>query len=121
MSLPLFFSLPGNEEACERIALFSEGEVGKIESRCFPDGESYVRVATDVSGRETVVVCTLNEPDAKVVPLLFLADALHELGAQQVGLVAPYLATCARTPASARARQSHRVRSPTSCRSASTG
>jgi ribose-phosphate pyrophosphokinase len=89
---PLFFSLPGNEEACGRIALFSEGEVGETESRCFPDGESYVRVATDVSGRDAVVVCTLNEPDAKVLPLLFLADALHDLGARRVGLVAPYLA-----------------------------
>jgi ribose-phosphate pyrophosphokinase len=92
MSPPVFFALPGNEEACERIALFAEGEVGELESRCFPDGESYVRVATDVAGREAVIVCTLSEPNAKTLPLLFLADALHDLGARRVGLVAPYLA-----------------------------
>jgi ribose-phosphate pyrophosphokinase len=92
MAPPLFFALPSNEDACARIALFSEGEVGEMESRCFPDGESYVRVATDVSGREAVIVCTLNEPNAKLLPLLFLADALRELGASRVGLVAPYLA-----------------------------
>jgi ribose-phosphate pyrophosphokinase len=92
MSSPLFFALPGNEETCELIALFSEGEVGELESRSFPDDESYVRVATDVSGREAVIVCTLNEPNAKALPLIFLADALHELGARRVGLVAPYLA-----------------------------
>ena len=92
MPLPLFFALPGNEEACERIALFAEGEVGELESRSFPDDESYVRVATDVSGRESVLVCTLNKPNPKLLPLLFLADALRELGARGVGLVAPYLA-----------------------------
>lgn len=89
---PLFFPLPGNEEACERIALFAEGEVGELESRCFPDDESYLRVATDVGGRETILVCTLNKPNSKALPLLFLADALRDLGARRVGLVAPYLA-----------------------------
>jgi len=92
MPLPLFFAPPGNEEACDRIARFSEGEVGGMESRSFPDGESYVRVTTDVAGREAVIVCTLNEPNTKLLPLLFLADALRELGARRVGLVAPYLA-----------------------------
>jgi ribose-phosphate pyrophosphokinase len=92
VSRPLIFALPGNEEAGERIAVFADGDRGALESRGFPDGESYLRVATDVSGRETVLVCTLNEPNGKVLPLLFLADVLRDLGASQVGLVAPYLA-----------------------------
>ena len=92
MPPPLLFALPGNEEAGERIALFIDGELGELESRCFPDGESYLRVATDVSGREAALVCTLNKPNDKLAPLLFLADALRELGARRIGLVAPYLA-----------------------------
>ena len=92
MPAPLFFALPGNEEACERIALFSDGEVGALESRPFPDDETYIRVASDVSGRETAIVCTLHKPNAAALPILFLADALRDLGARRVGLVAPYLA-----------------------------
>ncbi len=92
MSRPLLFGLTGNEEYAQRLAMLVGGEAGALESRCFPDGESYLRVATDVSGREAVLVCTLNEPNGKVLPLVFLADALRELGARLVGLVAPYLA-----------------------------
>lgn len=88
---PLFLALPGNEGACERIARFAGGEVAPLESRGFPDGESYLRVATEVSNREAVLVCTLNQPNGKTLPVLFLADALRELGAREVGLVAPYL------------------------------
>lgn len=39
-----------------------------------------------------MLVCTLDRPNPKVLPLLFLAENLRELGATQVGLVAPYLA-----------------------------
>lgn len=92
MRPPVFFPLPGNEESCERIALVAEGEIGALESRCFPDHESYLRVATDVAGRETILVCTLNEPNSKILPLLFCADSLRDLGARRVGLIAPYLA-----------------------------
>ena len=73
MRVPLFFALPGSEHACERISRCAGGEVGQLEGRGFPDGESYVRVASDVSGRDTVLVCTLNRPNDKVLPLLFVA------------------------------------------------
>jgi ribose-phosphate pyrophosphokinase len=39
-----------------------------------------------------VLVCTLDRPDGKSLPLLFAADAARDLGAASVGLVAPYLA-----------------------------
>jgi ribose-phosphate pyrophosphokinase len=38
------------------------------------------------------VVCTLRDPDSLALPLVFISDTLRELGASQVGLVAPYLA-----------------------------
>jgi ribose-phosphate pyrophosphokinase len=58
----------------------------------FPDGESYVRIGDDVSGRSVAVLCTLHEPNPRFLPLAFIADTLRELGAVNVGLVAPYLA-----------------------------
>ncbi|WP_255266299.1 ribose-phosphate pyrophosphokinase-like domain-containing protein [Cupriavidus necator] len=45
-----------------------------------------------VAGCEAMVVCTLDRPDARLVPLLWPAAAAREGGAVRVGLVAPYLA-----------------------------
>jgi ribose-phosphate pyrophosphokinase len=58
----------------------------------FPDGESYVRLDTPVAQRQAIFVCGLHNPDAKLPPLLFAADAARDLGAHEVGIVAPYLA-----------------------------
>lgn len=66
-------------------------EAGLCEMRHFPDGESYVRVASDCRGRDTAILCTLAPPDPWLAPLLFLAGTLRELGARSVGLIAPYL------------------------------
>jgi ribose-phosphate pyrophosphokinase len=67
-------------------------EVGALDQRVFPDGESYMRLATDPAGRSVAFVCTLDRPDGKLLPLLFAAAAARDLGATRVGLVAPYLA-----------------------------
>ncbi|MGX6570359.1 ribose-phosphate pyrophosphokinase-like domain-containing protein [Cupriavidus necator] len=68
------------------------GRPGEAEVRRFPDGESYVRLLQPVAGCEAMVVCTLDRPDARLVPLLWHAAAAREGGAVRVGLVAPYLA-----------------------------
>ena len=91
-------ALPGNESRSEALAQALAGRGLAAASRpCmlhrFPDGETRVTVATDpaVSGSEAVVVCTLDRPDAKLMPLLLAAAVLRDLGARRVGLVAPYL------------------------------
>jgi ribose-phosphate pyrophosphokinase len=89
---PAVFAMPGNEAMADTIALCL-GEVrGQCTVRRFPDGESYVRAETAVTGREAVIVCTLDRPDERIAPLLLLASAVREFGATRVGLVAPYLA-----------------------------
>ncbi len=89
---PLIFALPGNEALAEGLASALAAEVGQAEFRRFPDGESYVRLLSDVEGRSVVLVDTLAEPDDKALPLLFTAALAKDLGASRVGLVAPYLA-----------------------------
>ena len=91
MSPPLFIALPGNEEMASRLALSCGGELGGLELSDFPDGESHLRFMVDLSGRSLVLVCSLFRPNAKILPLLFAADAARDLGAGRVGLVAPYL------------------------------
>ncbi len=89
---PVIFAMPGNEPLAGALASALGCQIGEIEHRRFPDGESYVRFITPVAGHSIALVCTLNEPDGKVLPLLLAAAALRELGALRVGLVAPYLA-----------------------------
>ncbi|CAN7667472.1 ribose-phosphate pyrophosphokinase [Variovorax paradoxus] len=84
--------MPGNEQLAEELAIRLGLERGVATVRRFPDGESYVRIESPVDGRGTIIVCTLDRPDDKLVPLFLLAAALREAGARSVGLVAPYLA-----------------------------
>lgn len=92
MTPPMFLPLPGNGKFAVGLAGLLGGEVGRIETRRFPDGETYLRLLSEVAGRDIVLVCTLDRPDTKLVSLLIAADAARELGAFSVGLVAPYLA-----------------------------
>jgi ribose-phosphate pyrophosphokinase len=89
---PLLLAMPGNEAMADAIAMALVADRCPVAIRRFPDGESCVRIDGDVAGREVGIVCTLDRPDAKLVPLLLLAGAARENGAQRVGLVAPYLA-----------------------------
>ncbi|ROT98667.1 ribose-phosphate diphosphokinase [Marinobacter sp. R17] len=87
---PLLFAfqeLPLQKPLCDRL----RAQVGQLESRHFPDGESYVRVHSDVTGRHCILLADLSRPDDRYLSLIFLADTLRDLGAASVGLVAPYL------------------------------
>lgn len=92
MTQPLFIAMPGNDATAATLAKRLNGEVGKLELRSFPDGESYLRFGPDLSGRDITMVCTLDCPNDKILPLLFAAATARELGAAKVGLIAPYLA-----------------------------
>jgi ribose-phosphate pyrophosphokinase len=87
----LLLPLPDGESFADRLSRLASVPVGAVEWRRFPDGESYVRIGADCMGQHVVIVGSLNDPDARVLRLLFLADAARELGAVRVGLVAPYL------------------------------
>jgi ribose-phosphate pyrophosphokinase len=91
VTAPLIIALPGNTGLAAALAQGLAGELANVEFRHFPDGESYVRLATSVEGRPVILACTLDRPDDKVLALLFAAATARELGASRVGLVAPYL------------------------------
>lgn len=89
---PRLLPYPGNEAVAERLRRALQADAVAFELRRFPDGETYLRIESDVHERAVVLVCTLKDPDTHLLPLASMADTLHELGARQVGLVAPYLA-----------------------------
>jgi ribose-phosphate pyrophosphokinase len=89
---PLLLACPGEEALGASLQRELDAELVLFETRRFPDGETYLRIDSDVQGREVAILGTLREPDGKALPLFFMADTLRDLGASRVGLVAPYLA-----------------------------
>lgn len=92
MTPPVWIAMPGNHSMAAKLSASMGGDLATLETRHFPDGETYLRLRTDVSGRDVAIVCTLDRPDAKFLPLAYTAATARELGAKRVGLVAPYLA-----------------------------
>jgi ribose-phosphate pyrophosphokinase len=91
MTSLLLVALPGSEACADHLAERMHAPRCALESRRFPEGETYLRVLGDVQGCDVAVVAQLHEPDVLIPGLLFLADALRDLGAVRVGLIAPYL------------------------------
>ncbi|SEA30008.1 ribose-phosphate diphosphokinase [Microbulbifer marinus] len=89
--MPLLFTLDPALPLFKPLYDGLPAEAGALEYRHFPDGETYLRVETPVAGRNCILLADLTRPDTKFLPLQFLAATLRELGADSVGLVAPYL------------------------------
>ena len=92
MTGSLIFVMPGNEAMAAGLSSRLDLEIGALEVREFPDGEIYVRIVSSVVGRPVALLATLSDPNPKILPLIFAAKTLKELGASRVGLIAPYLA-----------------------------
>lgn len=88
---PAVLSYPGNEGLARALAQRIEGDLGNVSIRPLPDGETYVQIDVPVATRKAILVCSLDHPDTKLLPLLFAAAAAGDCGASSVGLVAPYL------------------------------
>lgn len=91
MSPPRLFCLSPDSDLAPRLAAAGGWHTGELEVRRFPDGESYVRYDTPVTGHPVLLLCSLDRPDAKLPALLFAAATARELGAISVGLICPYL------------------------------
>lgn len=72
------------------VAKSLDAQVGKSEVKTFPDGETYVKIASNVAGKECTVIQSVKTND-HLVELLLMLDALRDLGATQVNAVMPYL------------------------------
>lgn len=86
------FALPENSGLAQALAAALDAETGVLQVRRFPDGETYVRLDTAVARRAAVIAASLNQPDAKLAPLLFISRTARALGAATIVLAAPYLA-----------------------------
>jgi ribose-phosphate pyrophosphokinase len=89
---PVILALPGNVALAAKLAGKLDATIGKVTIRHFPDGESYIRIHDDVRGKKVILVCSLDRPDKKLLPLYFLSKVAKDLGAKCTCLVSPYLA-----------------------------
>ncbi|MFN7196044.1 MAG: ribose-phosphate pyrophosphokinase-like domain-containing protein, partial [Hylemonella sp.] len=81
------------EEAASaaRIAAAAGIATACIDRHRFPDGELRLRLPAALPAH-VVLLRSLAQPNEKLVELLLAAHTARELGAQQLTLVAPYLA-----------------------------
>jgi len=75
-----------------KLASILNAELGDIEVKKFPDGETYVRIQADVTGKDVVYVNSLQKgPNDLTVETLFTLATLKDLGAARVVAVIPYM------------------------------
>lgn len=87
----LVVPMPGNEAVATAIAGKLAAPLGALQTRSFPDGETYLRFEQEPGGLDVILVCSMDRPDPKFLPLVFAAHTARDLGAVRVVLVAPYL------------------------------
>jgi ribose-phosphate pyrophosphokinase len=84
-------AIPGYEPHARALAdRLGIADVVVPEVRLFPDGELYVRLDRETVDADVVLVGNLVGDN--FLRLAFLADLVRDLGAERVGIVAPYLA-----------------------------
>lgn len=87
----IIFSFPEYKNLSDSINKICGFEQGELIIRKFPDSESYLRLRSNVSGKDVYLVAGLDNPDLKSIPIMFFSVLVKENGAKSLTLVAPYL------------------------------
>lgn len=82
-------ALPSSLADARRLAARLQLSVDEIALHRFPDGELRVTVAP--AAQTTIIYASLDQPNEKLVAILFAAEALRRGGARRLVLLAPYL------------------------------
>lgn len=88
-SLPLVFNTSSYESLAELVISASSFEPGCLERRSFKDGETYLRLLSDVEGRDVILV-TGTIHDAECLELFDMANVLVDSGAFSLKVLMPY-------------------------------
>ncbi|MDO8878018.1 MAG: ribose-phosphate pyrophosphokinase [Pseudolabrys sp.] len=89
MSKPVIHSLPSSAGDAARLAALLGTAMHAVDVHRFPDGE--LRVTVGPVTPTTIVYASLDQPNDKLLSLLFAAEALRRGGATRLVLLAPYL------------------------------
>ena len=85
---------PASQELGRKITELLKQKIVSIESKRFPDGESYIRFDGEVENEDVIIVQTTSPPqNENLVQLLLMADtAFEDLKAKTITAVVPYFA-----------------------------
>ncbi len=79
-----------SEALAKEVVKATGAQLGEKEVKVFPDGETYVRILTKVTGKKAVVIHTTKNND-DLIELLFTLSALRDCGAHAVVCVIPHI------------------------------
>ncbi len=84
---------PASDELAHRVSDILDVRTSSLESKIFPDGDSYFRLKEVVQGEDVAVIQSTYPPqDRNLIQLFLLVDGLMDLGCSRVYSVVPYLA-----------------------------
>ncbi len=87
----IVFSGTSNPGLAESACRYLNLELGKADISCFPDGEKFIRLESDVRGRDVFVIqSTCGPVDENLVELLIFLECLRRASAARVTAVIPY-------------------------------
>lgn len=66
-------------------------EIGSITISSFPDGESHLQICCPVANKTVFLLADLSHPNAKILNVLFITNAIKQMKAKRVILITPYL------------------------------
>lgn len=89
MSRRLLFSIPSYAYLEPKLLALSDFEQGRTERKYFPDGERYLRILSDLWGRD-VVVLGGTPTDMDWLEVFDLASGIARAGARSLAIVIPY-------------------------------
>ena len=90
----LILGFPESYQEARALAELVEIPYADIEIHRFPDGESKVTLPAKLleSHKHIIIYRSLDHPDEKLIELILAAEGAKELGAENLTLIAPYLA-----------------------------
>lgn len=88
---PLLFDLYAEADLLQSLTKSLDAELAELEHRQFPDGETYLRVLSNVDQRDVIILANMHQPNSKLLPLVFLCENLKEMGVKTISLISPYL------------------------------
>jgi ribose-phosphate pyrophosphokinase len=84
---------PASQDLANRLASELKAKLIPVFFKKFPDGESYVRIDSDVQGEDAVIVQTTSPPqDERMMQLFLTVSAAKDHGARKITAVVPYFA-----------------------------
>jgi len=80
-------------ELGESLAINLDIPFENVSTRIFPDGETYVRIISEVQGKNVFIVQTMfPDPNHSLMEFLMIADTVTDLGAKKITGIIPYIA-----------------------------